>query len=456
MSIRFRCKCGREFKVPDSAAGKNARCRDCGRQFTVPGTPAASAGASAPRRAAPRPAAPPAAPRPAAPAPADDVPVARLVPEDDVPMARPAPRTGAAASIAAHRAKRRRLGPVQVTMGICTTMILLMAVDIIVVLAGTGQGVQGLGWMHAAWLLFLVIGFFIAAAAAQGSRFCIGVLIGGAFRGLLNGANILMFMMAGKSFPFWPALPDWMMIYGWAALGLAAVYIVLLLASSGTRKHLSGHGGVVAGAAIFGFLFGELVAPTALPSAGMLYTRVLARPAALRELAAQIDAPQMLTKRDRENLKTRMRNNVVAIHQAMSTYVHENFRQMPKHLGELVHPEDCPPASFVLPGKEPPAWDEKTKKLSGELDVKYLFAGYHIDDLPSPSGDELRQLVICYTEPSALLGDGAVIMRAPEGLTGVSLVDWVDTEMLEIELAYTERWKKRHPPRAQKPPADGP
>ena len=98
MSIRFRCKCGREFNVPDSTAGKRAKCLDCGEMLTVPRphrAPPSAASAGAGTSGKRRPATPPGRPgtRPAARPkaskgrPADDVPVARVISEQEIAAA---------------------------------------------------------------------------------------------------------------------------------------------------------------------------------------------------------------------------------------------------------------------------------------------------------------------------------------------------------------------------------
>ena len=87
MTIRFRCKCGRKFEVPDKMAGRKARCTDCGLTFLVPApkAPAPKATTSpapkAPRTSAPK-ATPPKAPAPKTPAP--------KAPVDDSPLAQAA------------------------------------------------------------------------------------------------------------------------------------------------------------------------------------------------------------------------------------------------------------------------------------------------------------------------------------------------------------------------------
>ena len=42
MPIDFACACGRSMRVPDDAAGKRAKCKDCGIVFVVPDPKGAS------------------------------------------------------------------------------------------------------------------------------------------------------------------------------------------------------------------------------------------------------------------------------------------------------------------------------------------------------------------------------------------------------------------------------
>ena len=444
MSIRFRCKCGREFAVPDDAAGKKAKCLNCGQDLTVP-RPHRTAGP----HAAPPPAAKRTHPaRPAAPPAEEDVPMARLVEETSVPMAQLI-ETAAHSHRRTYTPSRHRaaLGSVKVVLGIVTAVILWMAMEVIVALAvSVRQGLSGIGWLHALWLVFLVIGFFMAAAAARGSRFCIGLLLGGAFRGVINGLAILVFVTLGDK--IWIPLPSWMMIYGLAALGLAVVYIVLLLISADTRKHLHGHGGEIAGSAVMGVILGGILAPTAMPGPLFLVTRTLSRPAEVTRLAAVLDAPELIGTEGKESIRNKIQSNMVVISRGMADYINKHHNYFPQELGAAVN-KDCPPEKFLSPAttKDVPKVDRKTGKFSGPVDVIYVLGGYHLFDLPDTS-DELRQLVVCYSDPNCHFGDGAVVMRAPVGGKGFNIVGWLEKDRLADELRYTRRWMKRHPPRA--------
>lgn len=441
MSIRFQCTCGRAFTLPDSAAGKHAQCRDCGLKFTIPQPPGGpirpvkSSRPAAPRRK-----------RPAHP-PVEDVPVARLIEEDDVPMAQLAAPAAAQRPGPGHRARHRApaLGGARITAGLATLAILWMAVDAIVCLAqGVQTGLKGIGWLHAMWLFFLVIGFFIAAAAARGSRFCIGVLLGGAFRGVVNGVVIFVVVSMAETFSL--TLPRWMMVYGWIAVGLGAVYIVLLLGSPGTRHHLVGHEGSVAGAAVVAFLIGAPMAATAMPSPLMLFTRFLAQPKELGNIARQLNAPELIGAMGKKEISDHAHSNLALMSRAMASYVNSNENYFPRQLGEIVSTENCPPVTFVCPGKPAPAYDHEKRVFTGAIDVHYLFADYHLLDLPSDN-DNLRQLIVCYTDPNCHFGDGSVVMRPPVGGTGFKIVEWLDKDFLAEELAYTREWIRRNPHR---------
>lgn len=71
MAIRFHCQCGKTFSLPDSAAGKKARCQQCGKVLTVPLPRGPAAGGSKARPTAPA---------------KDDVPVARALAEHEAAM----------------------------------------------------------------------------------------------------------------------------------------------------------------------------------------------------------------------------------------------------------------------------------------------------------------------------------------------------------------------------------
>jgi len=447
MSIRFHCTCGRSFKVSDDAAGKKAKCLQCGKVLTVPHPQAASG--SAP----PGPPARPAAPRPAQPPPipaAGDIPVARAIEEDDIPMAQLAET---AKTHHVHMATPRRrsggLGPVKVVLALSILVGFALAMDVIIPLATAVRqpgGVSSSGWWHGLWLVFLVIGFFMAAAAARGSRFCIGVLIGGAFRGVINGGVILVFVLAGEK--LWVAWPQWMMVYGIAALGLACVYLVCLLIAGETRRHLSGHGGTVAGAAVMGAILGGILAPTALPDPLFLLSRTLARPEeAVRALVA-MGATELIGEEERERITNRVKGQLGRIGTAMQTYIDDNVGYLPDNLGELVGLKDCKAEDFLAPGSAlgVPERDEKTGAFKGPIDIKLVLGGYHQYDLPEDAA-EAGLLIVCYSDPNCHFRDGALVLR-PLNARG-DRVQWLPKAQFADQLHETHRWMKRHPPRAR-------
>ncbi len=426
MSIRFRCSCGREFKVPDSAAGKKAKCLNCGAQLTVPRphrTPAS-------QRAAP---------------PPDDVPVARLVPEEDVPVAAIVPERPPRGH-ARIRRRRSSMPSVQVAAGIGFVIMAAVVIDTVVALAEARQtGAKGLEMIHAAWVPLLVVGFFVAAAAMKGSRLCIGILIGGAIRGLfLNGPALLAtpLILRGLARDVRIAL----MIAGWAALALGAVYVVLLLMVRQTRQHLSGHGGTVTAGAVIGFLFGGAVALTSLPSPSLMFTRTIARPGASITVARALEAPELIGKAGKEEVRAIVKSNMSDIMSALHMYLNEHRNYLPADLGELVS-EDYPPEKFICPGsgKDAPKVNKKTGKFEGPVDIIYLFPRYHLYDLPEDK-DELGLLIVCYSDPNCHFGEGSVVIHPP--VAGIDpVVRWLDKEDLDLRLGDTRRWLASNKPR---------
>ncbi|MGB2819927.1 MAG: hypothetical protein WBF17_03025 [Phycisphaerae bacterium] len=424
MSIRFHCRCGREFRVPDSAAGKKAKCLDCGAALTVP--------------AGHRP------PRPAEP-PAGDVPVARLVPEEDIPVA----------TIVPERPVRRHVRPrhgrgyvrsVQAAGVICFVVMAAVVIDMIITLARARHaGAMGMDMIHAVWVPLLVIGFFVTAAAMKGSRLCIGILIGGAVRGMfLNGPGLLATpaimssLAGGERIAF--------MIAGCAALALGAVYIGMLLIARQTRKHLAGHGGTVAGGAVIGFIFGGAVALTALPDPSLMLTRMMARPDAHIAVARALDAPELISKADKDRIRSTVKSNMADIMSALYAYMNDHINYLPDDLGELVS-EDCPAEKFICPGSghSAPKVNKKTGRFEGPVDIIYLLRRYHLYDLPKDM-DELGLLIVCYSDPNCHFGEGAVVIHPPvPGLDPV--LRWLDKEDLDLRLDDTRNWISRHKPR---------
>ena len=458
MSIRFHCTCGRDFKVPDSAAGKRAKCLQCGKVLTVPhphpapgGKPAASAKpkAAPPARRAAAPA------RPAAPGPAASeqrIPVARVIEEKDVPLAQlaqTAKKHHIHHAVTPHYGKPGP-GSAKAALGIVTMVMLWMALEVIVPLASAVRqpgGVTGLGWLHALWLMSLVIGFFVAAAAAKGSRFSIGLMLGGAFRGVINGAVIVVFVTLGAK--VWVDWPKYMLIYGWAAVALSAVYIVLLLFSGDMRRHLSGHGGTVAGAAVMGAMLGGVLVPTALPGPLFLLSREMTRPAEAMRMAKVLGAPELIDEKAKERVRQTMHHQMSVISRAVTGYLNKHDNQLPDDLGQVITKE-CPPSMFLAPGSAKPApeADRKTGRFKGPIDIAYVMGGYHLFDLPDESDepDVLRQLIVAYADPNCFFGGGTVVMRSPVAREFKS-VEWLTKDLLAEEIEYTRKWMKRHPPR---------
>ena len=130
MAIVFKCECGRGFKVPDEAAGKKVKCKDCGEAVRVPAAKAAKQKVAS-----------------SAPADEDDYGMDFGLREDDLPTALP-PRKSelqdyepkkkkAAGSDSAPRRKKKKGGG-------NTTVIVIVVVALIAVGVGGFFVVQNL------------------------------------------------------------------------------------------------------------------------------------------------------------------------------------------------------------------------------------------------------------------------------------------------------------------------
>jgi len=434
MSIRFHCKCGRRFEVPDGAAGKKAKCQSCGASFLVP-----------PLRHAPVASAPPVAgsrePGRPRPIPQETVPPPGLLP--DRPAARPI------------RDKRRGKspGPVRVAVALAMAVMAAVTVDALVVLAiGARSASRNMAMVHGGWLALMVIGFFVAAAATKGSRLCAGILMGGALRGLLLNGPALLAMAALRT-DLTADLRRVLQIAGWGALALGAVYLVLLLAGRRTRKYLSGHGGAVAGGAVIGFLFGSVVAATALPGPALLFTRTMARPGGVAFVARALKMPELLRKTkktEKKNVLATMTANMNDIAMSLHAYMRQNHNYLPGDLGALVSKE-CPAEKFICPGsgKPAPRVDKATGRFLDPIDVIFLMPRYHLYDYDKGGNhDDLQGMIACYSDPNGHAGEGAVVIHPLVSATEYTPVQWLGKEELKQQLEETRKWLSRNKPRA--------
>jgi len=489
VTIRFRCKCGREFEVADSAAGRKARCTDCGLTFLVPSPDAKKASASPdssplaqaakaaqaakvgqashaarpvqasqpaggqaarPRaqRPAPRPAAPPLAPRPAAP----DAMYALQDDDDDVPMARLAVHQHPLAHLGRHKPK---LTAVQAAAGISVVVALVVMVDSVVTLLGAIKaGLQGMDLIYGGAALFAGLGVIVALAAGVGSRICIGILLGGAARNVLNGPALL-FMAFSKSEIVTSQGSDAVMICGVAgvvSLLAGAAYILAPLLSRPVRKYMGASYGVVIAGGVVGLLLGPLVVSTALPAPELVWARnITVRGGQASTAAGPGGSSVVLTPKQQQqktDAREAMLDQMKDIHKALSRYVQESFK-LPANLGALVG-DDCPRKLFVSPtrgaGAKPPR-----NTAGGDIsdtDVIYLFkegrAASQFESAPNAA-----ELIVAYSDPTCGLGEGALVIRLP-GILVAAPVEWLDKPALDKQLAATNKWLKDNPP----PPKD--
>ena len=471
MSIRFHCRCGQKFVLPDKVAGRKAKCNDCGREFIVP--------IPAKKRPKSRP----------GPKTGMDALAVTDDPQQDAPPAPPARRQGSVKaaeaarphSAAARRAARRggkahSAGAVRMAAGLAVGAILLVALDVFVVLAiGMQGGARREALIHAVWLPALVLSFFVAAAAAKGSRLCMGILLGGAVRGMfVNGPWLLIWAANHKDAISEIRTP--VAIAGWIALSLGAVYLLLLLVSREARKLISGHQATVFGGAAAGLLLGGIVAATALPGPLLMYSRAQVRPKAEAEAPAAPDpqaagpgasapgatsptspgspaGPAKPTDAAAEQQKLRVRQivagNMIQIAKALGAYMDSHRYYMPADLGALVS-GDCPAENFICPGsgKAVPQVDRAGGKFTGAIDVTYLFPRYHRFDYDAEDNqNEMQVLVVCHSDPACHGGEGAVVLHPPMPGPDYRTVEKVDKDTLETMLQDTRRWLDAHPPR---------
>jgi hypothetical protein len=454
MSIRFRCPCGAVFQVADDAAGKKAKCSRCGQYIRVPAPPAA-AGQAAKPAAAPAPA--PAPPRAARPPARPAAPPSAVPPPPAVPSPAASPPAGASAAKPARaaakptllgRPARRRFVAFQVVLGICICVMLVVVVDAIVFITRCVRAdLRDIALYHVIWLPFLVVAFFVAAAAAKGSRLCMGIVLGGALRGLIVNAPATIVMAAMG------LLAREMMFVGIGGLILAGLYVVVPLASAPVRRYVAGHGGIVGGGAAMGFFLGGLIAATALPGVGVLFTREIPT-GRLTGGTGEGPMAKLLPGPDKKDLRIDCQNNMVRIHNAIYAHVldPDNRQYFPPSLGAIVSKE-CPPKTMICPalGRKPPEYDPAKREFKGKIDYVFLFGRYHLYDLPDPEEilqlDDLRRMVLCYLEPKALPGKEVLVLRPPLLRSGIEQVEWIPLDRFQEELAFTREWLGKHPPR---------
>jgi len=457
MTIRFRCRCGRKFEVPDSVAGRKAQCTDCGLTFLVPSPNAQPAAAQAAGHQAHRPSPRPASPPPHRPAvppahrpEAPQAPYALVDHDDYVPMARLAPRPAHQRPHAHLGSRRPRLIPVQLVAGISGVVALAVIVDSLsTMLDARRAGLHGLELVYGLAVLFVGIGVIVSLAASSGNRFCIGMMLGGAVRNVLN-APVLFFLATSKIQFVTSQGPDAAAICrvaGAISLITGVGYFLAPFLSKAVRGYMGANYGAVIGGAAVGLLLGPLVVCTALPAPELVWVRSitarrdqpgviasLAKPASPAEslVAAATAAKQQVDNR------IAMLEQMTVIQEAMSEYLRDHSK-LPANLGLLVS-DSCPVKLFACPTKgaaDMPRRDPEGGYFMTRTDVVYVFMQGHrasqLESIPNAA-----ELIVAYSDPTCGLGDGVLVMRLPN--IAASPVEWVDKATFERQMTATKKW----------------
>ena len=376
--------------------------------------------------------------------------MARLVPE-------PTPHQ----RLVHHGQHKPRLRAVQAIVGISVVIALIVAVESVVTVLGAVQAKgQGLQLIHGMWALCAGIGIVIALAAGTGSRFCIGVLMGGGVVNVINGltfitigliANEVMKVLGAQG----ENLALVVVVTGVVALLTGGLYICLPLLSRPSRKYIGASYGVVIVGAVAGFLLGPVVASTAMPSPLMIWTLYDTTVFVQKNTFVAPDgSTRTMTKAVKKDVREEMTENMGNIQNALSQYV-LNRGRLPADMGLLVNNKNCMIEYFVCPASL------GAKKLRRgprgvflpppmpQPDVVYMFKlGRSAKQYESDPN--AAQLVVAYSDPKTCgLGKGALVMRLP----GMNLpaVEWLEKEEFEKQLAITKQWLTDNPV----PPSDG-
>ncbi len=362
--------------------------------------------------------------------------------DDDVPMARLAPVR------VYHGSRKPKLTAVQAVAGISIVVALVVIVDSVATMLGAIQAhAQGMELIYGAAAIFAGIGVIVALAGGAGSRVCIGIMLGGAARNVMNGPALL-FLAFSKSEIVTSQGKDAVMIFGVAgvfSLIAGAAYILAPLLSKSVRKHIGAHYGLVIGGGVVGLLLGPLVVSTALPAPELVWARYFTVQRVMISTAAGPGgASKVLTPKQQSDTREAMMEQMKDIHKALKRYVYEeDRRRLPAFLGQLVG-DDCPSKLFISPTRGPgttahrgPAGDIKNS------DVIYLFKDGR-DTTQFESAPNAAELIVAYSGPGCGLGDGALVIRLP-GIQVAAPVEWLDKATLEKQLAATNKWLKDNP-----------
>ena len=413
------------------------------RPAQAPQPPAAHVARPSAPRPAQRPATPPPVPGPAA----HGGTYALQNDDDDVPMARLAPEP-------VHHARTMKLTAIHAVAGISTVVALVVIVDSVATMLGAiqAQG-QGMDLIYGVYAIFAGIGIIVAMAAGAGSRICIGILLGGAARNVLNGPA-LMFMAFSKSEVVTSQGKDAVMVWGVAgvvSLLAGIAYLLAPLLSKSVRKYIGGHLGLVIGGGMVGLLLGPLVVSTALPDPLLVWARsVTARRVQVSTASGPGGAPVVLTPKQQTESREAMITRMQDIHKALSEYVQSHY-MLPAHLGQLVS-DEYPVQMFYSPTRGDTS-EMQQNPGGGDIkdpDVIYLFkegrSATQLESIPSATA---AALIVAYSGPKCGLGEGAIVIRLP-GVQVAAPVEWLDKPALDKQLEATNKWLKANPP----PPKD--
>jgi len=372
--------------------------------------------------------------------------------DDDVPMARLAVHRHPLAHLGPHKLK---LTAVQAVAGISIVVALVVMVDSVATLLGAIQaGSQGMDLVYGTAALFAGLGVIVALAAGVGSRICIGILLGGAARNVLNGP-FLLFMAFSKSEIVTSQGRDAVMICGVAgvvSLLAGAAYILAPLLSRPVRRYMGASYGTVIAGGVVGLLLGPLIVSSALPAPELVWARyVTTRPIQASTAAGPGGSSVVLTPKQQAENRATMLEQMKDIHKALNRYVYvQDRRRLPANMGLLVG-DDCPSKLFICPTRGPgakPQRDPGSGYFIKDPDVVYLFKEGR-ETSQFESAPNAAELIVAYSDPTCGLGEGALVIRLP-GIQVAAPVEWLDKPALDKQLAATNKWLKDNPP----PPKD--
>ena len=346
-------------------------------------------------------------------------------------------------------------------MGMSLVVALFVIIDSLGTMLGARQaGLHGGDLVYGLAALFAGIGAFVAFAAGCGNRFCIGILLGGAARNVLNGP-FLLFMALSKSEIVTSQGRDAVTVCGVAgAVSLLAGvgYLLIPLLSRPVREYIGASYGAVIGGWVVGLLLGPLVVCTALPAPELVWARYVTTRRVVPDVPANPAGPggspaaaAAVSPKAQADTRAAMLEQMNVIHEALSEYL-RTHSELPANLGLLVS-DGCPSNLFVCPTRGATAMPRRNP-TSGyfvtRTDVVYPFRpgrrAAQLESIPNAA-----ELIVAYSDPKCGLGDGALVMRLPRAGGVAAAVEWLDKATFDRQLAATSKWLADNPPR-EKPP----